>query len=111
MTANGPGRLLQHRLVQGFEVFRADRARVRPRGEIGDGVWNQFAGSSDLVLYPELSISSQGVDNCPTVYNPAQLDADRDGVGDACDNCPNDFNAQQTDSDGDGLGDACDGGS
>jgi hypothetical protein len=74
-------------------------------------------------------------DNCPDDWNSQQLDADDDGIGDACDeppepmvdpceeeggdadgddacdfsdNCISTPNADQADTDGDGLGDACD---
>ncbi|MBK6661057.1 MAG: thrombospondin type 3 repeat-containing protein [Proteobacteria bacterium] len=59
-------------------------------------------------------------DNCPKVRNANQLDADRDGAGDACDldldddgvrngadNCPRLWNADQQDQNNDGKGDAC----
>jgi hypothetical protein len=52
--------------------------------------------------------AGNGADNCPSSYNPDQLDADADTIGDACDNCPVTSNAHQADSDVDGIGDACD---
>lgn len=60
-------------------------------------------------------------DNCPKVANPAQVDTDKDGLGNACDgdddgdgifdeddNCKLVKNPDQADGDGDGIGDACD---
>lgn len=61
-----------------------------------------------------------GEDNCPHIVNADQIDANANGIGDACedfdadgiinaqDNCPLVANRAQIDTDGDGIGDACD---
>ena len=74
-------------------------------------------GDGDLIINTS--------DNCPSVPNADQANADGDALGDACDpvndvdtdgdgiadyvdNCPSIANVDQTDTDGDSLGDACD---
>jgi hypothetical protein len=48
------------------------------------------------------------MDNCPTVANSDQANADADSFGNACDSCPNVSAASVHDDDEDGVGDACD---
>ena len=79
-------------------------------------VWGDDSDGDDI---PDVS------DNCPSVSNPDQVDADPlvgeivigtvnpsinapDGIGLACDNCPTISNRNQTDIDGDAFGDPCD---
>ena len=77
---------------------------------------------------PDLDEVCGDADNCPSMANADQADADGDGIGDVCDvcpfdadndidgdgvcgdvdNCPETANSDQADTDGDGLGDTCD---
>jgi len=67
----------------------------------------------DLIDYPGLDAGGSAcsvalIDNCRTIANMAQDDADRDNVGDVCDNCPAVANSTQANRDLDACGDACD---
>jgi hypothetical protein len=64
---------------------------------------------------------SDGIDNCPLIYNPDQDNNDLDAMGDVCDpdddndtvsdgidNCPLVYNPDQDNNDLDAMGDVCD---
>ena len=119
VNAQVPGPSAMQQVAQAFsdgiaqliqDVFKAWLAAALPSGGLpanwtdldGDGIRNRL-------------------DNCMTVANPDQADADGDGTGDLCDsdsdvdgvensadNCPLVANADQADADDDGVGDVCD---
>jgi len=93
-------------------------------GDVGDQWIQAFAKSGDCPGVPVADPDDDGTDDtadlCPGFPDPAQLDTDGDGVGDACDDdddddgvddaadvCPTVSDPGQADSDGDNLGDAC----
>jgi len=95
LDGNGETSLILENNVRGIGLYKADDLDL-------DSLTNNF-------------------DNCPSVPNLLQADADNDGIGDLCDdnpdndgiptdvdNCPLANNPGQQDGDGDGAGDACD---
>lgn len=92
--------------------------------EPGDIVVHTFRKTGSCPGVPADDADDDGVpeadDLCPGVPDPAQGDADGDGLGDGCDEdddddgvpdtvdrCPRLADPAQTDSDDDGIGDAC----
>lgn len=97
--------------------------------EFGNGLVNAARAVSGLYgADGDGDLAEDVCDNCPGLYNPDQLDTDRDEIGEVCDACPNDpnndidgdgdcgdvdncpdvANPGQEDADNDGIGDACD---
>ncbi|MEM7235023.1 MAG: thrombospondin type 3 repeat-containing protein, partial [Planctomycetota bacterium] len=80
------------------------------RADGSDGSANWFRVFDEGFEIPD--IDEDGIvdpsDNCRTVANADQANADGDALGDACDNCPDIANDDQSDFDADGVGDACD---
>ncbi|MGZ4676743.1 MAG: RCC1 domain-containing protein [Acidimicrobiia bacterium] len=77
------------------------------QGQIGNGTTDVSVPTPALVgSLPDAVIALGAGTN--SSYAIGFADTDHDGVADATDNCPSVANADQADADGDGTGDACD---
>ncbi|MFH2054547.1 MAG: M12 family metallo-peptidase [bacterium] len=76
-------------------------------GTSADTNSNGFPDECETADYDDDGVADIA-DNCPTVFNPDQLNDDSDSLGNLCDNCPTETNPNQEDSDFDGIGDPCD---
>ncbi len=91
------------------------------------GSWRNCGGNKNVTTEGEILADSDGdgidngVDNCPTNFNPCQENVDGDTPGDVCDpdidndgilnaadNCAFVSNSGQANADGDAFGDICD---
>jgi len=72
---------------------------------IDGGAWQDVTTSALSLPDADGDDLSDACDPCP---NDPDNDADGDGLCAQTDNCPETFNPEQLDADGDGLGDACD---
>ena len=64
--------------------------KVSESGGTGSGTLFRLIVLVNGVVYADRDADDvpDSDDNCPSVYNPTQLDTDQDGAGDACDACP-----------------------
>jgi streptogramin lyase len=82
------------------------------RGALGDGIGDVCDNCVTVVNADQADADQSGrgdaCELCRAPFPEESRDRDLDGQGDACDSCPAIANANQLDSDGDGIGDACD---
>ncbi len=102
-TPVGPTLITTHSLpLAGLTPASLCHYRVKSKDASGN-----LATSGDLTFTtqsaaPSIDTDRDGVpdqvDNCPTLYNPAQVDSDGDGRGDVCQNLPRAANIDDTGS-------------
>jgi hypothetical protein len=103
------------RTIQVFSLAEGGGSENGVAGSLNDAgqvafqvIFTDMTAGVFVTIGPDADGVNDAFDNCPTIANADQADADGDDVGDDCDNCPAIDNADQADADGDTLGDACD---
>ena len=91
------GAQMRTRLIESAAARESMRLKVVANGQL-DAYNALLLGADD-----DGDGALNTADNCPTIANANQADADRDGAGDACDSKPN-----GPDVDGDGVGELVD---
>jgi hypothetical protein len=115
----------QNALTENFDAFIEGLAGINADFRLAVTTTDMDPNAGDLGRFRDAprrvgAECSAAEDNCPTLFNPDQSDADDNGIGDACegdddgdgvddhlDNCVAISNPGQEDADGNGLGDAC----
>lgn len=130
IDANTTAADVQHRSGTAWEQFEITGPEpgqwtVRMYGEDvpaeGEQTYSSFAAVPSATVDQDADGVRDSADNCLSVWNPSQSDADQDGAGDACDpdndndgvanasdNCEFVANPDQTDANQNGFGDSCD---